>query len=376
MTKIWISIIFITSNIYAQDSNINIADSLYVNGNYSKAIVAYKKHNNQAVVLEKIAKAFIALGNYDAALLHFKESIKANPNNGLLKYEYAKLLARTKHYKEASLLFEDLVYKDYNNPNYHYELGVVLAHLKDSSAVNRFRTAFNLDSTHQKAIYKIAKYNLVKRKHEIVETYVNIGLKTYERNIELINIKALNYYYMHDYLNAAKWFEKLIELGESSEFIHEKLSLCFEREYEYEKALIHRKKVLKFNPMDATSMYVIGTYYQKLEDYVNAEKYINQALLLLDVPIDDEYQKLGTVLNHQKKHKEAIIAFQKAIKENPENISSHFFLVLTKDKYYKDVAARIVLFEDFIEKFPDSPYAQFARMRLIEIKEAQFLKQD
>ena len=252
----------------------------------------------------------------------------------------------------------------------------MLEHLKDSTAKNRYRTAFDLDSTHQKALYKIAKYNLVKRKHEIVEAYVNIGLETYEGNIELINIKALNYYYMHDYLNAAKWFEKLIELGESSEFIHEKLSLCFEREYEYEKALKHRKMALKFNPFDATAMYVIGTYYQRLEDYENAESYINQALFLLDVPIDNEYQKLGTVLNHQKKYKEAIKAFQKSIKENPDNMSSRYFLVLTKDKYYKDLETRIKLFEDFIRKFPTSPFAQFAERRLIEIKEEQFLKQD
>jgi tetratricopeptide (TPR) repeat protein len=93
------------------------------------------------------------------------------------------------------------------------------------------------------------------------------------------------------------------------------------------------------------------------------------------VPLDYEYQKLGVVLNRLDKHQDAIAAFQKSLKENPENISSAFFIVSTKDKYYSDIDAKIKLYEDFKKKYPESPYVRFAELRIKELKEEEFLKE-
>ena len=50
------------ANLHAQNSK-TVADSLYLQGNYSKAIEAYKSYESNDKVYEKIAKAYIALGN-------------------------------------------------------------------------------------------------------------------------------------------------------------------------------------------------------------------------------------------------------------------------------------------------------------------------
>ena len=121
-------IVFVISvnNTIAQSSDVAIADSLYLNGNYSKAIEAYQKTEDQSQVFDKIAKAYMAIGNYDAAILNYENSITANPDDALIKYQYAKLLAKTKKYQKASDEFFELIDIDYRNPNYHYELGLVL----------------------------------------------------------------------------------------------------------------------------------------------------------------------------------------------------------------------------------------------------------
>jgi tetratricopeptide (TPR) repeat protein len=265
---------------------------------------------------------------------------------------------------------------DYRNPNYHYELGLALEELNDSTAMNRFWSTYDLDPTHQKAIYKIAKHFVQKRQYGLAEKYINKGLDTYENNVELINLNALNFYYQQNYTKAIVWFEKLISLGESSEFIHEKLSTSYAQEYEFKKAIEQRLLALKFNPYDATAIYVIGTYYEKLEDFINAEKFIKQSLLLKDVPLDGEYQKLGMVYNRQGKYREAIEAFQIAIKENPENIEAVFLSIISKDKYYKDIDTKIKLYENFMEQHPQSVYVQFAKSRLKELKQEKFLEED
>ncbi len=360
----------------AQSSALQIGDSLYVNGNYSKAIEAYKQFENQSNVYDKIAKAFMAIGNYDEALLHYERSIESNPDNALIKYEYAKLLSKTKKFDESSNMFYKLIDIDYKNPNYHYELGLVLEHLKDSTAQNRFYNAFQLDSTHQKAIFRIARFHLKKRHYKLVNRYVDIGLKSYANNKQLISLKAQNYYWQEDYENAAKWFEKLITLNESTQFIHEKLSFCYNRIYEHQKAIEQGLLALKFDPKNATNLFILGQLYERINDFENAEKYMLQSIFILDVPFDAEYMKLASVYNRQKKYKEAIETYKRAIDENPTNEQAQFFLVYTKDNYYKDVDTRIKLYEDFKVKFPKSIFNRMANHRITELKKEKFLKED
>lgn len=367
-------VLLFTYKTEAQSSVLKQADSLYVNGNFSKAIAAYKTHNNQSQVYDRIAKAYIAIGNYDLALQNYQASIKANPDDALVKYDYAKLLSKTKKFKQARIIYNDLIAIDENNPNYHYELGLVSEKLKDTSAISSFRLAYDLDQTHQKAIYKIAKYFLKKRNHDLALTYIDKGLESYKTNVELISLKAQNYYIQKYFTKALSWFERLIELGESSEFIHDKLSKCYADNYDYKLAIEQCKIVQRYNPYNADSVFSMGTYYQRLQDFVNAEKYIKQAIQMKDVPLDQDYQLLGVVLNRQDKHKEAIDAFQKSLQENPENIRSEFFIISTKDTYYADIDAKIKLYKDFIEKYPESFYSRFAQRRISELKEEKFLK--
>ena len=375
MLRILIVFTFIIFKTEAQTSVLRVADSLYINGNYTKAIQQYKVYANQGEVLDKMAKAYMAIGNYDEAIKNYEASVNANPKNALIKYEYGKLLASTKNYIQASKLFNDLVNVDSTNPNYHYELGLVLEKLEDSTALNEFRTVYKLDKTHQKTIYKIAKYYLQKRKHKLVDIYVDKGLEAYANNLELISLKAQNYYWQRDYREAIKWFEKLIELGEYSEFIYEKLSLSYVEHFNYEKALENRLIALKYNPNDASAKYVIGTYYFELDDFENAEKYISQALLVLDQPLDAEYMKLATVLNRQKKYKESITALKTAIDENPSNEYAHFHLALTLETYYADYDAKLKVYEDFKKKFPNSKINRFIDDKISRIKEEKFIKE-
>ncbi|MBN4070610.1 tetratricopeptide repeat protein [Olleya sp. AH-315-F22] len=360
----------------AQSSALQLGDSLYINGNYTKAIEAYKQFENQRNVYDKIAKAFVAIGNYDEALSNYKSSIETNPNNALIKYEFAKLLSKTKKHEAASTMFYKLIDIDYKNPNYHYELGLVLEQLKDSTAQNRFRSAFDLDSTHQKAIFRIARFHVKKRHFKTANKYINIGLSTYAENKQLISLKAQNHYWKEDYEDAVIWFEKLLALNESTQFIHEKLSFSYVRIYEYKKALEQGELALKLDPKNATNLYIQGLIYERMQDYENAEKYILESLAIQDIPLDTEYSKLANIYNQQKKYKEGIEAFQQSIKENPDSQHTQFFLVYTKDRYYKDIDTRIMLYKNFLEKNPKSMFKSIAEKRITELKEEQFLKHD
>jgi tetratricopeptide (TPR) repeat protein len=217
---------------------------------------------------------------------------------------------------------------------------------------------------------------LVKNKNETSLKYINKGLESYANNVELINLKALNYYYKEDYITSAKWFERLLQLGESSQFIHEKLSFCYAQDSEYKKAIEQGELAIKFDPKNSTNLFIQGQLYERLQDYPNAEKYFLMALTIMDQPLDAEYSELALIYNKQKKYKEGIETLQKAIKENPSNIAAQFYLAAAKEKYYADYDSKIKAYEVFVEKYPKSHYVYLAEMRLKQLKEEQFMKQD
>jgi len=118
---IFIILAFITFKTEAQPSVLNVADSLYALGNYSKSIQIYKQHQPEEITFKKIAQAYDALGNYDQAIFYYDKALKSDHTNALLKYNYARLLSKTKKRQQAYSLFKELLETDSSNPNYHYE---------------------------------------------------------------------------------------------------------------------------------------------------------------------------------------------------------------------------------------------------------------
>lgn len=358
-------------------TNTELADQFYATGNYTKAIELYKSLDNADLYIDKIAKAYVAIGNLGEALNTYRRALE-NQKDDLILYNYAKLLTKTKSFSKAEELFRALISSDSLNPNYHYELGLALEKQNDSLALDEFMSTYRLDQTHQKAIFKIAKHHLIKRNFKSTHHFVDQGLDTYKSNTALISLKAQAYYHQDYYNKAIEWFKRLLELGEKSEFIHEKLSLCYAQKSNYKDAIYHRKEALRYNPYDASSIYVIGTYYERLSNFEMAESFISKSIKLMDTPLSKEYQLLGTVLNRQNKHKEAIKAFQNSLKEDPSNKSSEFFIIMTKETYYKDIDAKIKVYEDYLEKnkAQDHPFKKFAEDKLRRLKEEKFLKQN
>ncbi len=168
----------------------------------------------------------------------------------------------------------------------------------------------------------------------------------------------------------------MLDLGEESEFIHEKLSLSYAQNSDYEDAIAHREEALKYNPYDANAIYVIGNYYERLHKFEKAEEYISKALKIMDRPLSHEYKRLAYVLNRQKKYEQAIKAYQKALKEDPSDEMIEFYIIRTKDEYYEDTNTKIKMYKDYIKKHEKSIFKRFAEDRLKQLKEEKFLQED
>jgi len=376
MNKFLVLFLILLCKAEAQSSALLIADSLYAYGEYSKSVVAYKPFENKPDVAIKMAKAYLAVGDTDKALFYYKKAVNTSPNNLLYAYDYAKLLSRAQKLEEAKAVFETLILANVNNPNYHYELGVVKQKQKDSTYLNDFLKTIELDTQHLKAISKLGRYALSKRKYHEAIKKADKGLAIYKNSKELTSLKAQAYYWQEDYFHATQWFLKRLELGEPTQAIYEKLSYCYSRNYDHKNAIKYLKDALKFDPKNARNLYVIGKQYSLMEDFKTAERYYTLALELMDTPLHLEYLALASALNRQKKYKDAIQAYKKGLRHDPANKHIPFFLAHTKAQYYKDIDAKIKLYEDFIKKYPTSKLRSMAEHERDKLKEEKFMQGD
>ncbi len=354
--------------------NLIEADSLYTYGEYSKSIDAYKPFEEESDIAQKIAKAYIAIGNYDEALAYYEKAILTDKKNQLYKFEYAKLLLRVKQLENAKLVFEELSKTNKTNPNYQYELGNVKRVLGDSTFIDNYKEAYKLDSKHLKAINNIGRFALAKRDYDTALKMADIGLAIYNKSKELTSLKAQTYYWQEDYFHAKEWFLKRLTLGESTQFIYEKLSYCYERNYEHTKAIEYLQSALKFDPQNGDNLYLIGRQYSLMDDFVNAEKYFKQALEILDEPLDREYSSLASALNRQEKYNEAIKAYRRALQQNPNNTFAPFFIAHTKAQLFEAIDAKIKVYDDFIKKYPKNSMKKMAEFTIEKLKKDKFMK--
>ncbi len=72
--SVWLFCLVFAVNLNAQNQK-DKADDFYANGNFAKAIEAYKAVDNLGEVYDKIAKAYIAIGNYGEGLGNYKKAL-------------------------------------------------------------------------------------------------------------------------------------------------------------------------------------------------------------------------------------------------------------------------------------------------------------
>jgi tetratricopeptide (TPR) repeat protein len=365
--------LFVFGQLIAQNNTKEIADSLFVMGKYSQAIKFYKALSLPSV---NSAKSYLAIGNYNEAIGAYQQVLKQDSTLYSVQLDLAKLYADTKEYEKSKQLLLKLVYVDYKNPNYHYQLGKVHQNLNDEfSAQSRFVSAYKLDNYHQKALFELSKYQLRKSNFDKALEYAEKGLEIYPNNKSLISLKAQGLLFKEDAFKALKAFQLLYSLNENTDFVNDKLSLCYEKTSDYNNAIKYLKIVLENNKKDVSLLYRLAFLYERNKDFANASKYQAIALKQQDVSLENPYTKLAFYYNRQQKYKDALEAYQKALKEDPNNETINFYIVTTKLSYYKDLESKLKVITRFKKQFPASIYNKFLDSKESELKSEAFLKE-
>jgi len=383
----------------AQAPALSVADSLYAIGDYTKAINAYKKQSQLgSAQYLNIARSYKGLGNRKLALEYYKEATIKNPEAIIGRVEYGRLLISSRKFVEGDSIFSELSDQFPENPEFHYQRGLALSGITQETVIkdsidleafqesvkkpySAFAKAVQLDSTHQKALYQVAKHILQKEKDfPSVEKLCFKALESAPENVEIIGLLAQSFYARGFPDDAATWFEKLISLGQSTPFIHERLALSYKKTNFPDLAILHFKKVLKFNDKDPYAHYQLADLYQRKRVYDKAEFHGLSALLLKDVSLEEEYYILGLIYDKKEEYQQALKYYNLSLKEQPNNVKAAYGKVVVADKYYEDKKAILKGYEEFLKKHGEGRYRYFygdrVKKRISALKQELFLKEE
>tara|TARA_R110002049_G_scaffold72015_5_gene185748 strand:- start:21274 stop:22458 length:1185 start_codon:yes stop_codon:yes gene_type:complete len=364
--------IFLIFKVAAQTSVFVTADSLYALGDYTRAINTYAKVGSQQSALQ-IARAYNAVGNFDKSVAQYEGILKEHPTLQIASFELAKLYLKTKQAAKGKSLFEKLSEENNGNPEYLYYLGEALQLLKKTDeSILAYQKAVRLDTTHLRSLFQLGKYYVAQREKDSVLTYVDMGLEFYEKDVALINLKALAYYNNDEFGKAAPWFERLLELGETKEYIYAKLANCQYHMWEFEKAKTNYHVLLEIDDSNPDYYFNLGHVFFKDRMLDSAQYYIKLSKEVQEVNFAREYESLAQIASVQEKPKKALNYYMLAFKEDPDNMRVFYQVCFLSDQHLKDPKVKLEYYERFITKF-GTQQRYFSETVLKRIKE---LKQE
>ncbi|MUP44638.1 tetratricopeptide repeat protein [Gramella sp. BOM4] len=336
---------------FGQTEILKTADSLAAVGQHSEAIGLLESIEPKTeTIYLKLAKTQQARGHNEEALQYYRTVLEQNPGKILTTVDYGELLLESGKAEIADSLFSALSKRYPENAAFNYRTGLAKEKRKDSIAIRYFFKTHILDSTHQGAIYKTAKYFLQNGKSYNAIMLCNTGLRARPNNVSLLSILGQSYSRTLQFEKAIEPYEKLLELGEGSEFILENLAKAYRTTGQDENAIETYKKMLDINDANASVHSNLGVLYLNQNKPDKAQQHFTMALLIKKQPVDNEYVNIGLSFKRQENFQEAYRNFKMALVENPENQRARIELAIAADAIYDDKEKVLKHYQDFIDQ--------------------------
>ncbi|CAM4103890.1 tetratricopeptide repeat protein [Zobellia nedashkovskayae] len=367
-----IILILLFAKVHSQSqSNIIIADSLYATGNYTKAINQYAEDGSIASNLQ-IARAYNSIGNYEKAITQYQNVLSKDAGLQIAQFELGKLYLKTDDFTSAEYLFLELTQVAEDNPEYHYYLGETFRKQKKTEhSLSSYKNAVVTDSTHLRSLFQLGKYYVGQRKKDSALIFIDYGLRFYENDVAMINLKALAYYKNDEYVKALPYFERLEELGEENEYLSEKLAYCYFKDWELDKAKTNYKKVLEWNDENADAYFNLGQVFWKDKQIDSAQYYIKESIAVQQPFLVREYVALAGIARSKEDLKSALEYYKLAHEEDPDDALVYYNICTVADQYYKDPKVKLKYYKKFDERFGNKNdyMAKMVAKRISELKE-------
>ncbi len=313
---------------------IETANKCYEDKNYQCAADNYKKaleekkyqQKDHALVLYRIGYCQYKLKKHDEAEKMFKEAIAAKADLKEAYWDISALYYDKSEFENAAEYYGKAIEQYKNEPSslktlYFWRGRSYNALKKYADALTYFKLAISADSTNGNYYVSAAdaSYNISEFSNAAGYYQQSIRYGSDDKKI-----MAYRYYWMGQSLyKLGKYDEALTAYKGAMEYNPESGDACwgiasvYYNQQKWAEAVAQYTKTMKFYSKDTISMvdlyYIRGRCYDGIKDYVKAIADFDAALKLDPDDRQSVWQK-ASVLRKQKKFKEAIVLYDKAIK--------------------------------------------------------------
>lgn len=290
----------------------------------------------------------------------------------MAQFELGKLLLKVKEFDKAKTVFSNLVQWHTANPEYHYYLAEVNRELqRTDESLRHYSKAISLDSTHLRSIFQMAKHYTIKQERDKALGYIAMGLRLYTNDVAMLNLKALVLYNDFQFKNAIPFFERILELGETKDYVYEKLAYCYYQNWEFEKAKQAYNLLIRRNDTNPQTYFGLADVYVKENKLDSAKIVVNKALEVQRPIFAQGYSSLAEIARQQKDLDTALTYYRMAHDEDPADARNFYNICTIYDQLGKDDNKKLEYYQNFLKQYPsEHPYFyESVKKRIRELKE-------
>ena len=318
--------------------NVDIMSSLAIGyekkGNLKEAIHLLELASNKESFLNNKSKVFQMAcyneraKNFTKAVEQFKRVLFLDKNNTEALLHIGFIYKSCKEYVKAFKCFNRIIENDSNNPHAYYGLGKLYQSMNDmdDEAFKNYNKCIEIDPNYLKALIQLGVLFL---KHKNFEKSLALLEKVY--NVDKNNPLCLTclgniYIEKKEYEKAEEYLLKSIKLDKKNIATNSALGDVYFAKEKYDDAIQKYLSAIKLGGKLPEIYLNLGhCYYIKDKYELSINNYIS-ALKLVKNTRHDYYYYLGNALVAGKRYKDAIKAYQAAIKLKNNKLLYYFVL--------------------------------------------------
>ncbi|MDG1571100.1 tetratricopeptide repeat protein [Robiginitalea sp. M366] len=347
------------------------ADSLFAVGDYDKAISAYSICPSARSEL-RIAQALAAMGKEMQAIDHYRQFCEKYPTRNVARYEWAKLLYRSKRLKEAREQINILVSTHPEHSEFQYYDGLLANNLgQTEKAISIWRNTVSRDSAHLRTLLQLGLAYLKRNQPDSAIFYSEMGIHSFPHHIGLKSLRAQALFNRDSFREAVVGLKSLIDAGEDKAYVWDKLGHSYLVLTQPDSARIAFKNLLEFDGREGDAYFGLARSYHQERKIDSAKNFYHLSILAKSPNLSNEYEALARIAQEGQDFEEALSYYRLLLKETGDNIRVEYQICACLDKTSETPQKIFACYDRFLDKYGnyENYFTATARRRLDQLRQ-------
>ncbi|MBU1754080.1 tetratricopeptide repeat protein [bacterium] len=332
-------------------------------GLYAQALKEYlfvDRISPNPVVKTSIANIYFALGKYKEAQVYSAQAIELDPKSAISHFILGSIYYQKKIFDHAIEELERVIAIEPENVSAIYLLARSYAINGDiDSATNNYKKVIEIYPSNIPAYLELADIDIDHERYaDAIILLEKVILLNPEEGGVFLTLASI-YEFQQDNKKAKEYYHKGLEKLPTHVQGRKKLLLLYLGENNTDAVIEQAINLLKVEPDDAVTHFILGAVYKKKEMFDEAAKEL-KAAIGLEKNMSQGYIQLAYIYLHQKKREEAVNILNKAINLSFSNQNMEIPLLLgliyLQDKKYEKA---IEIYRRILWHSPDNQEAWY-----------------